>query len=133
MSFDECWDDNSTEMTTDYIDPGTNFGRGRGFIPAEQTSVFGNDHIGFKNSDTPITKNKTGSNFEFRGKRSGRGWAENRGSSVRGRGGRGGRGGFLHDSSDIQNRRSEGRGSAHKAIDNSSSGGGRGRRGKQNG
>ena len=113
-SNDDCWEDeNSSEVVENYIDPGTNFGRGRGFIPAEQISNSANNKIGFTNAESSVSGSDSGHNLEIRGRGSGRSRGENRGGRgrSRGRGGRG-RNRFPHD--DSLRKRGEGRGGHHK-------------------
>ena len=108
---EEQWDNG------DYIssfDPGTNFGRGRGFVPLKCEHKVGNGKVGtVDNPDSSIHDKSNG--FNARGtKRQSltRGWEENRGGRGlgHGRGGRGGRGGPSHnDGSGHKARRGVGR------------------------
>ncbi|PSN53351.1 ATP-dependent RNA helicase vasa [Blattella germanica] len=136
-SHDELWDDgDSNTSVINSIDSGTNFGRGRGFVPLKQTS-HDTTKIGYKNGSydedndfSTSYDNRDNSKFEFKGRGHGRGRGEGRDGRGRGRGrgGRGGRGGTSRLSDDNQHTR----GSMHqrKAGDTNS---GRGRMNKENG
>ncbi|XP_069695120.1 ATP-dependent RNA helicase vasa-like [Periplaneta americana] len=127
MSFyDECWDDgDNAQMSINSIDTGTNFGRGRGFLPLERISNHDNS-VGYKNGSSDGNSNESEKIFSFIGERGGRGnksGGRGRGHGRgRGRGSRGGRGGLFQDGSGFQNR---------KVERNTTDHGTRGRRGKE--
>lgn len=82
---DECWDDgDSAQVTVGSYDSGTNFGRGRGFVPVEQGFC-----VGYRNAGT------VGGNVDASNGNISHGESKDaaRGPQRNYRGGRGGRGG----------------------------------------
>lgn len=136
---DECWDDgDSAQVTVSSVDSGTNFGRGRGFIPLERISNY-SDSVGYRNDVTvggnadaltsSIPHGKNISNNADKGQSSGRGRGGNRGG--RGRSGRGGRGGSYNDGNGPQGRRGDDRKSGHQRNSADNGNGTRSRKGKE--
>lgn len=96
------------------VDPGTNFGRGRGFVPLKYERKVGNAKDGaVDNPDGSIHDNSNGFNARGSKRQSlAKGWEGNRGRRGlgHGRGGRGGLGGPSHnDSGEHKARRGNGR------------------------
>lgn len=137
---DESWDDDySAHVTVNSIDSGTNFGRGRGFIPLERKS-HDSDYVGYRSDSTAdgtvnaltssIPHEKSISSNYDSGQNPGRGQRGNRGG--RDRGGRGGRGGSSYkDGNGPQGRRGDGRKSGQQRNLAYNSNGIRSQRGKE--
>lgn len=115
---EECWDDvNTAQTTVGSVDSGTNFGRGRGFIPLESISNY-SDSVGCRNNVTvddltsSVPHGKNMSNNADKRQSSGRGRGRNRGG--RGRVGRGGLEGSRNDGNGPQARRGDSKKSGHQ-------------------
>lgn len=108
---EEQWDNDDYVSS---VDPGTNFGRGRGFVPLKYEHKVGNGKDGtVDNLDSSIHDKSNGFNaFGSKRQSLARGWGGNRGGGGlgHGRGGRGGSGGPSHnDGGEHKSRRGEGR------------------------